>query len=209
MLSRIFLSLLCTSISVLSVFGSQITFTPTNEESDFEAYRTYQSSFSPTHFIRIREQNDSICEARSKQRTGWLDVDSKHFFFWYFESQNDPTNDPLLLWLTGGPGGSSMLGMLQEIGPCLINEYGNGTMHNKYGWNANANLLFIDQPAGVGFSYLDKDEPVPSNSFTAAADLHLFLQMFVSKVFPNLLDRPFHISGESYAVRRSFLSCKN
>ena len=201
--SRIFLSLVCISISLLGAFGSQIVLTPTNEESDASLYRTFQSSFSRAHFIRIREQNDSICDARSKQYTGWLDIDSKHFFFWYFESQNDPAKDPFLLWLTGGPGGSSMLGMFQELGPCLINEYGNGTVYNKYGWNKNANLLFVDQPAGVGFSYLDKDEPVPSNSFTAAADLHLFLQMFVSKVFPNLLDRPFHISGESYAVYNS------
>jgi len=204
--SRILLSLVSISISLLGVFGSQIAFTPTNEESNPEAYRIFQSSFSRDHFIRIREQNDSICDARSKQYTGWLDVDSKHFFFWYFESQNDPTSDPLLLWLTGGPGGSSMLGMLQELGPCLINEYGNGTVHNIYGWSTNTNLLFVDQPAGVGFSYLDKDEPVPSNSFTAATDLHLFLQMFVSKVFPTLLDRPFHISGESYAVRDKLLS---
>lgn len=93
-----------------------------------------------------------------------------------------------------------MLGMLQELGPCLINEYGNDTMYNKYGWSTNTNLLFVDQPAGVGFSYLDKDEPVPSNSFTATADLHLFLQMFVSKVFPNLLGRTFHISKESYVI---------
>lgn len=93
-----------------------------------------------------------------------------------------------------------MLGMLQELGPCLINEHGNGTRHNQFGWSKNANLLFVDQPAGVGFSYLDKDVPVPSNSFTAAEDLHLFLQTFVSQVFPNLLERPFHISGESYGV---------
>ena len=177
--------------------GSQI---PLGEVSKADGYQTFQSAYSPKHFVRIREQNDSLCDAGTKQYTGWLDVDSKHFFFWYFESRSEPADDPLVLWLTGGPGGSSMLGMLQEMGPCLINEYGNGTIRNRYGWNDKANLLFIDQPAGVGFSYLDEDEPVPSNSFDAAADLQVFLQTFVSKAFPNLLDRPFHISGESYAV---------
>lgn len=93
-----------------------------------------------------------------------------------------------------------MLGMLQELGPCLINEHGNGTKFNKYGWSKRSNMIFVDQPAGVGFSYVDRGTPVPDNSFSAASDLGLFLQMFVSQVFPHLLERPFHISGESYGV---------
>lgn len=93
-----------------------------------------------------------------------------------------------------------MLGMLQELGPCLINEHGNGTVYNKYGWNKETALLFVDQPAGVGFSYLDEGEPLPGDSFTTAADVHLFLQMFVSQVFPEHGDGPLVITGESYAV---------
>ncbi len=93
-----------------------------------------------------------------------------------------------------------MLGMLQELGPCLINEYGNGTVYNPYGWNKETALIFVDQPAGVGFSYLDDGEPVPGDSFTAAADLHLFLQMLISQVFPEHKNGPLLITGESYAV---------
>jgi cathepsin A (carboxypeptidase C) len=142
-----------------------------------------------------------------EQFTGWLDVGPKHLFFWYFksESQNAASTssgtEPLALWLTGGPGGSSMLGMLQELGPCLINEHGNGTVYNPYGWNRDTALIFVDQPAGVGFSYLDEGEPIPGDSFTAAADMHLFLQMFVSQVFPEHKDGPLVITGESYAVK--------
>ncbi len=95
-----------------------------------------------------------------------------------------------------------MLGMLQELGPCLINEHGNGTVYNPFGWNNETALIFVDQPAGVGFSYLDKDEPVPGDSFTSAADMHLFLQLFVSQVFPEHKNGPLVITGESYAVRR-------
>lgn len=165
------------------------------------AFQIHQSSLFPDHAIRIKEQvHDSICDARVKQYTGWLDVGNQHLFFWYFESKKAPATDPLVLWLTGGPGGSSMLGLLQELGPCLINEHGNGTVHNPYGWNENANYIFVDQPAGVGFSYLDEGEPVPGNSFVAADSMHKFLQLFTSKVFPDLKDRPFHISGESYGV---------
>lgn len=166
---------------------------------DVEAFRVFQSDFSPSHAIRIRRQDDRLCDARVDQYTGWLDVGAKHLFFWFFASASaTPDEDPLVLWQTGGPGGSSMLGMLEELGPCLINAHGNGTTHNPYGWNAAAHLLFVDQPAGVGFSYLDPGEPVPATSPGAAVDLHVFLQIFTSQVFPALQGRAFHIAGESY-----------
>jgi cathepsin A (carboxypeptidase C) len=170
----------------------------------------YQSHVSPQHSIRIKRQNSSLCDTPADQYTGWLDVGHKHLFFWYFASEDDnaqSTSSPLTLWLTGGPGGSSLLGMLQELGPCLINEHGNGTIYNPYGWNKDSALLFVDQPAGVGFSYVDEGEIVPGDSFTTAADVHLFLQMFVSQVFPEHLKGPFVITGESYAVstRASFV----
>ena len=173
---------------------------PLQPSSEVHEYQIFQSDHSPDHSIRIKKQDDSICNSHTTQYTGWLDVGPKHLFFWYFESRTAPEDDPLVLWLNGGPGASSMLGLLEELGPCSINEHGNGTTHNKYGWNKAANLLFLDQPAGVGFSYLDKGEPVPSNSFSAAEDLHIFLQIFVSKAFPKLKDQIFHISGESYGV---------
>lgn len=93
-----------------------------------------------------------------------------------------------------------MLGMLQELGPCLINEHGNGTVYNPYGWNKDTALVFVDQPAGVGFSYLDEGEPLPGDSFTAAADMQLFLQMLVSQVFLEHKNGPLVLTGESYAV---------
>src|ERR1700759_853667 len=115
---------------------------------DVNAYHVFQSEISPSHAVRIKKQDDSICDCRSDQYTGWLDVGPKHFFFWYFESRTSPDDDPLVLWLTGGPGSSSMIGMLEELGPCLINDYGNGTIHNPNGWSKSSNMLFVDQPAG-------------------------------------------------------------
>lgn len=184
--------------SIACVAGlSQIPF---QEEPTTEAFQIYQSQFSEHHSIRIKQQqDDALCNAHSRQYTGWLDVGSKHLFFWYFESQNKSSEDPLLLWLTGGPGGSSMIGLMQENGPCLINEHGNGTVYNKYGWSKNANIIYVDQPVPVGFSYIDENYPIPATSFTAAEDMHHFLQLFVSDIFPDLLDREFHITGESYA----------
>ena len=92
-----------------------------------------------------------------------------------------------------------MLGLFQELGPCLINHYGNGTVHNSYGWNKNSTLLFIDSPAGVGFSYVDPGYPIPGDSFTTAKHLHIFLQIFTSQVFPSLAKGSLTVTGESYA----------
>ncbi|KAH3179550.1 hypothetical protein KXV78_007040 [Aspergillus fumigatus] len=168
----------------------------TDQDSEF---RIVQSHHSPDHSIRIKQQNESISAAGSPQYTGWLAVGHKHLFFWYFESQNDPSHDPLTLWMSGGPGVSSMVGLFQEIGPCLVNEYGNGTYHNPWGWSRYSSLLFVDQPVDVGFSYVDGGHELPRDSKEAAVDMHRFLQLFVSEVFPHLQDLPVHVSGESFA----------
>ncbi|KAF3491037.1 carboxypeptidase Y [Arthroderma uncinatum] len=171
---------------------------PNDTASTHDGFQVFTSKHSPQHSIRIKKQNSSISDAHSAQYTGWLDFGPKHLFFWYFESQSDPENDPLTLWMTGGPGYSSMIGMLQEVGPCLVNEYGNGTNYNPWGWSKKSSLLFVDQPVGVGFSYIDEGHKTPDDSHIAAVDMQRFLQLFVSEVFPNKLHVPFHISGESY-----------
>jgi len=80
-------------------------------------YHVFQSEHSAEHSIRIQKQNSSLCNTNVEQYTGWLDVGHVHLFFWYFESEagqsKESTDAPLTLWMTGGPGGSSMLGMLQ------------------------------------------------------------------------------------------------
>jgi cathepsin A (carboxypeptidase C) len=190
---KLLLGLLFSAIALANQF-------PIISGKEVDDYQVFQSNDSPGHSIRIRKQDDTICDSHSTHFTGWLDIGPKHYFFWYFESQNDSEKDPLVLWLTGGPGVSSMIALMGENGPCLINKEANGTVYNEYGWNKKANMLFVDQPAGVGFSHLDKGATVPSNSFIAAQDMHIFLQIFITKAFPNLKIQDFHISGESYGV---------
>lgn len=74
------------------------------------------------------------------------DVDS---FFWFFEARKDPHNAPLSIWLTGGPGGSSSIGLLQENGPCTVNPDSNSTTLNPWSWNNEVNMLYIDQPVSL------------------------------------------------------------
>ncbi|KAF5185348.1 Serine carboxypeptidase-like [Thalictrum thalictroides] len=91
-----------------------------------------------------------------KQYSGYVTINEnpgKALFYWFFEATQKPADKPLLLWLNGGPGCSSVgFGEAQELGPFLVRKDGE-IKFNNYTWNRAANLLFIDAPAGVGFSY--------------------------------------------------------
>ncbi|PWN33593.1 alpha/beta-hydrolase [Meira miltonrushii] len=139
----------------------------------------------------------------------------EHFYFWAFESRNDPKEDPTVLWLNGGPGCSSGCGMLMELGPCNAQNYngtkGPHTKYNPHSWNNNASLIFLDQPVGTGFSYASWSDPkkegkAPSRIYTAreaARDASAFLQLWGSHAKELIGQAPssFHIAGESYAGR--------
>ncbi|KNG45415.1 carboxypeptidase s1 [Stemphylium lycopersici] len=73
--------------------------------------------------------------------------------FWFFESRKDPANAPLSIWMNGGPGSSSMLGLLRENGPCYVNSDSNSTYLSEWSWNNEVNMLYLDQPVQVGLSY--------------------------------------------------------
>ena len=128
---------------------------------------------------------------------GFLDFDTGTFHYVFFDSQTDPDNDPLVLWLNGGPGCSSLLGMVYENGPFTFKE---GTVSfdiNPYAWNMKANLLYISSPGGVGFS-VSKRGSLASNDTLSAEDNYKALIAFFNK-FPNLKKNDFYLTGESYA----------
>ncbi|KAI8328638.1 Alpha/Beta hydrolase protein [Chlamydoabsidia padenii] len=144
----------------------------------------------------MRYKSPSLCDPDVKQISGYLDVDSdKHFFFWFFESRNKPKEDPLVMWLNGGPGCSSLTGLLMELGPCTVNEAGDDTKINPYSWNSNSSVFFLDQPINVGYSY---GSGGASNTVDAAKHVYAFLQLFF-KEFSEYAHLDFHVAGESYA----------
>jgi len=136
------------------------------------------------------------------QHYGYITVNGSpkngsHLFYWMFESRHDPTTDPLVLWLTGGPGCSAMLAMLTENGPFKVDAQ-QQTSINPYSWNSKANLLYVDQPVGTGFSYADSPADYVRNEEQMADQLYGFLQQFL-QMYPKYASLNFFITGESYA----------
>merc|ERR1711865_1188654 len=125
---------------------------------------------------------------------GYLPVEAgaKELFYWYHEATSDASTKPLVLWLNGGPGCSSLGGMFTENGPYVLDSHLNITL-NPFSWNKVANMLYIEQPAGVGFSH----PAAPTNDSVTAADTHSALVAFLAK-HPELKGRKFYIAGESY-----------
>ena len=122
----------------------------------------------------------------------------KHLFIsGFFESQSDPGNDPIVLWLNGGPGSSSFLGLFSENGPYKIND--DLTLSdNPYSWNKNANYLMIDQPAGTGLSFVEDEADSARTEEEATAQLYRGLQEFLNR-WPQYRENDFYIFGESFA----------
>lgn len=116
--------------------------------------------------------------------------------FRFFESRTAPADAPLILWLNGGPGCSSSTGLLFELGPCSIKNEGHNVTHNPYSWNTHANIIFLDQPVNVGYSYAE-DGTTVSTSPVAGKDVYAFLELFLNR-YPQYSKAPFHIAAESY-----------
>lgn len=87
--------------------------------------------------VRWKDVPEGICELTPgvKSYSGYVDVsEDQHVFFWFFESRNeDPEAAPLTVWINGGPGSSSMIGLFQELGPCSVNADGE-VVNNPYAW---------------------------------------------------------------------------
>lgn len=115
----------------------------------------------------------------------------------------DASPPPVILWLNGGPGSSSILGWLTELGPLLMNATG-GLMENPYSWTkAPAHVLALEAPVGVGFSYCERQvtENKPcqnTDRYTASASRAALVDFFTTK-FPEFQSSDFYITGESYA----------
>ncbi|TBU21286.1 alpha/beta-hydrolase [Dichomitus squalens] len=144
-------------------------------------------------------KNSGVCETTPgvKQLSGYIDVGTNlSMWFWFFEARHNPEAAPFTLWLNGGPGCSSMIGLFQEHGPCQVNPDGQTTVLNPYSWNNLSNIIYIDQPIGTGFSFGTID--VNSTFAASPAVWTAFQILFESKEFAKYQSREFIFATESY-----------
>ncbi|KAJ7737094.1 Alpha/Beta hydrolase protein [Mycena metata] len=198
--------------AIISAFAtSQTVFTPipppnsahnfapvgTLDALSHTAFTTLAHPEFPNYGVRIKKTD--FCDEGVGAYTGYIDIQARHLFFYFFESRSNPDEDDVVFWTNGGPGCSSGIGLLMELGPCRVVKAENGTVHHPESWNSNQNIFFIDQPIGVGFSYADYGEHV-STTEEAAQDIAAFVAIFFAH-FTKFQGRGFHLSGESYAGR--------
>ncbi|XP_027928664.1 serine carboxypeptidase-like 45 isoform X1 [Vigna unguiculata] len=140
-------------------------------------------------------------QVKFQQFSGHITVDDQNqraLFYYFTEAEEDPASKPLVLWLNGGPGCSSIgVGAFGEHGPFRPSD-NNVLEKNDYSWNKEANVLYLESPAGVGFSYSSNKSfyGLVTDEITARDNL-VFLQRWFSK-FPEYSNNDFFITGESY-----------
>jgi len=135
----------------------------------------------------------------SEMYSGYVTVDPSHgrnIFYWFVPSTRSQGNDPLVLWLQGGPGCSGLLGLLEEHGPLTPDEVG-GLTTNPFAWTQVANMLYIEAPCGVGFSYSDTPSDYNTNDLKTAQDNYAFLRLWY-EIYPEFKHNRLWITGESY-----------
>ncbi|KAB2055534.1 Serine carboxypeptidase-like 45 [Gossypium arboreum] len=164
-----------------------------------ELWFTIESSVAhPDKIVKLPGQPPRLS---FQQFSGYVTVDyKKHkaLFYYFVEAETDPASKPLVLWLNGGPGCSSLgVGAFSENGPFRPN--GEFLVKNDYSWNREANMLYLETPIGVGFSYSTNTSSYEAvDDEITARDNLVFLQNWYNK-FPNYRHRDLYITGESYA----------
>ncbi|KAK7720510.1 hypothetical protein SLS63_009728 [Diaporthe eres] len=158
------------------------------EERNGVTYNVFKRAGEASSLSYVK--NSGICETTAgvDQYSGYLDVGTD------MHTRSQPTTAPLVLWLNGGPGCSSMIGLFQEHGPCHFVDGSSKPSLNQYSWNNVANMLYVDQPIGTGFSYGDDEA---TSTVSAAAYVWTFLQNFYA-AFPEYENRDFGLWTESY-----------
>lgn len=155
---------------------------------------------SPLHLQVHGDPEDSISSKDLGQHAGYFQLKGTHasrMFYMFFESRGDTASDPVVLWMSGGPGCSSELALFYENGPFQITD--NLTLvWNKHGWDKVSNLIFIDQPIGTGFSYSSDFRDIRHDETGVSEDVYSFLQVFF-EAHPELRENELYITGESYA----------
>ena len=175
-----------------SQFSTILTANSTNETNSTSEYgpgrMTFQNDSFISDYIKIADHGE----------------EESSLYFLLAESRDSPETDPLVIWLQGGPGCSSMLGLYTENGPYNYRYNASSISerakfeYNEHSWNNHANVLYLDQPIGTGFSFAETFGQVRSNELDVAFDFFVFLSNFYA-TYPEYRERALFLTGESFA----------
>ncbi|CAA7393786.1 unnamed protein product [Spirodela intermedia] len=145
-----------------------------------------------------------------EMETGYIavdDLEEVNLFYYFVKSDRNPAEDPLMLWITGGPGCTGLSGLAYEIGPLAfdIENYEEGRMprlvHREESWTRVSSVVFVDSPVGVGFSYSTAAEENEWSDTSATRRLRAFIRKW-------LVDHPEFISNPFYAGVKPLINLK-
>ena len=144
---------------------------------------------------------------RSPHYAGYINIDRQtdsNLFYWLFDAEDGSAGRPLLVWLNGGPGCSSMDGLFLEVGPLRMR--GGRLEVNPHSWHRHANILFVDQPVGTGYSFTRGRNSYPTSYPEVSEQFYRFLLNFL-RLHPRFLSSkdpkrtvPIYICGNTYCL---------
>ncbi|WOL16783.1 serine carboxypeptidase-like 18 [Canna indica] len=139
--------------------------------------------------------------------TGYVNVDEANdvqLFYYFIESERNPVVDPLLVWITGGPGCSAFSGLMYEIGPLQFDVAGYtegllpSLLYNPTSWTRAASIIFLDSPVETGFSYSSTRQGQITNDTKSSDDVCTFIRKWLID-HPSFIKNPLYIGGDSYS----------
>ena len=206
--SRIVLSAICFASIIMLSFA---LLNPRSSQASYKPHNTRHTDHSPAVYL-----NDfaSPSEAQAATRVhlpapltgresyaGFVTVNEtcgSNIFYWFFPAFSGNVSAPLLMWLNGGPGSTSMYGLFNEMGPFSVAADGSTLVPRAATWNTNYAMVFVDNPVGTGFSYTEDASCYSENMQDVSVNLYAFLTTFLTS-YPAYLTVPFYVTGESYA----------
>lgn len=145
---------------------------------------------------RVRLENDTAVESYA----GYLTVDeafNSNMFFWFFPAANGARDAPILMWLQGGPGLSSLYSVFNEHGPFTVDKH-HWLVSRQHAWTSTHSILYVDNPVGAGYSFTGHNDGYSSNQTAVGHNLYTAIVQFF-ELFPEYRENEFYVAGESYA----------
>ncbi|KAK4775080.1 hypothetical protein SAY86_010015 [Trapa natans] len=161
------------------------------------------TAFSKTTVKTLPGYNGDLPFALETGYIGVGETDEVQLFYYFVESQRTPSQDPLMLWLTGGPGCSSLLSLFYETGPITFVYDGyNGSLPsirlNPYTWTKSLSIIYVDAPVGTGFSYSKTQAGYPTGDIMSAKFSYQFLKKWMAN-HPEYRYNQLYVGGDSYS----------